>query len=201
MSYLMNYYYSHDLTPNMPDNDVLNTSTSRVFKKINFNELSTKYNLDLETIRLLNPTYIRNIIPNGPEHKLTLPSEKMADFLSGVESIEPLILYNHINGKKRLLSAARHAVNIGALPTIQTFSTSYTAEPSLPKRLTTATYNTEAYLLSDKKYMYHTLRRKESLLDVANKHDMDLTKLMEINSFTSHNLPDVGDAIKIITQG
>ena len=108
MSYLMNYYYSHDLTPNMPHSSVLNTATSRVFNKVNYKELSAKFQLDLETIQLLNPTYIRDFIPNGPEHKLTLPTDKMADFLSGVESEEPLILYNHINGKKRLLSSITH---------------------------------------------------------------------------------------------
>jgi len=201
MSYLMNYYYSHDLTPNMPDNNVLNTATSRVLKKINFKDLSAKYQLDLETIQLLNPTYIRNFIPSGPEHKLTLPSEKMADFLFGIESPEPLILYSHVNGKKRMLSAIRDAIYVDIIPSLDMYSSGDHAIPTPTKRFSATTNNAEAYLLSDKKYMYHTLRRKESLLDVANKHDMELTKLMEINSYTSHNLPDVGDSIKIITEG
>jgi len=200
MSYLMNYYYSHDLTPNMPDQSILNTSTSRVISKIKFKDLSRKYHLDLETIQLLNPTYIRDYIPLGSDHKLTLPSEKMADFLSGIESPEPLILYNHINGKKRMLSSIREAIYIENMPSLDMFQDIIDV-PILPLGDSIETMNAEAYLLSTKKYMYHTLRRKESLLDVAKKHDMDLTKLMEINSFTSHNLPDVGDAIKIITEG
>lgn len=201
MSYLMNYYYSHDLTPIMPDQKVLNTSTSRVISKVNFKDLSIKYQLDLETIQLLNPVYIRNYIPVGSEHKLTLPSEKMADFLAGIESPEPLILYNHINGKKRMLSAIREAIYVEVMPTIDMFNENEVDIPNLPKGHALENKNGEAYLLSTKKYLYHTLRRKESLLDVAKKHDIELTKLMEINSFTSHNLPDVGDAIKIITEG
>lgn len=201
MSYLMNYYYSHDLTPNMPDNNVLNTSTSRILGKINFKELSAKFQLDLETIQLLNPTYIRDFIPFGPEHKLTLPTEHMADFLSGVESVEPLILYNHINGKKRMLSAIRDAVYVEVLPSIDMYDANMIPAPNMPDRYNAKSQNGEAYLLSKKKYLYHTLRRRESLLDVAKKHDMELTKLMEINSYTSHNLPAPGDSIKIITEG
>lgn len=200
MSYLMNYYYSHDLTPNMPDQSVLNTSTSRIISKVNFKDLSAKYHLDLETIQLLNPTYIRDYIPVGSEHKLTLPSEKMADFLSGIESPEPLILYNHINGKKRMLSSIKEAIYVEVIPSLDMYQQIIDI-PSLPKGQSIENKNSEAYLLTNKKYMYHTLRRKESLLDVAKKHDMELTKLMEINSYTSHNLPDVGDAIKIITEG
>ncbi|HAV29122.1 MAG TPA: hypothetical protein DCW93_04290, partial [Saprospirales bacterium] len=119
MSYLMNYYYSHDLTPKMPNSNVLNTATSRVVDRVNFKKLSAKYQLDLETIQLLNPTYIRNFIPNGPEHKLTLPTDKMTDFLSGVESAEPLLLYNHINGKKRMLSDLKEVNSIEVLPLVE----------------------------------------------------------------------------------
>ena len=201
MSYLMNYYYSHELTPNMPNSNVLNTSTSRVLGKINFKELSAKFQLDLETIQLLNPTYIRDFIPNGPEHKLTLPTDKMADFLSGVESVIPLILYNHVNGKKRTLSSMRKSIYVNVLPTLDMYEPSKGSVPNIPNRFIADSNNAEAYLLNNKKYMYHTLRRKESLLDVANKHDMELTKLMEINSYTSHNLPAPGDSIKIITEG
>jgi len=200
MSYLMNYYYSHDLTPTMPDHGVLNTATSRVFKKIQFKDLSAKYLVELETIRLLNPTYIRNFIPQGSEHKLTLPSDKMADYLSGIESTEPLLLYSHVNGRKQMMSSLRDAIYVEILPSLEMPQES-TFIPNLPKHHSLSANNTEAYLLNNKKYLYHTLRRKESLLDVANKHNMELTKLMEINSFTSHNLPDVGDAIKIITEG
>lgn len=202
MSYLMNYYYSHDLTPNMPDNQVLNTATSKVFKKVDFKELSAKFDLELETIQLLNPTFIRNYIPNNSKYKLTLPSEKMAEFLSGIESEEPLILYSHINGRKRMMNAMREALYIDEVPALNIFSGKELKEvPIVPSSYSTAINNDEAYLLSNKKYIFYTLRRKESLLDVANKHDMELTQLMEINSYTSHNLPDVGDAIKIITQG
>ncbi len=201
MSYLMNYYYSHDLTPNMPNSNVLNTATSRVLGKVNFKDISVRFQLDIETIQFLNPTYIRDFIPKGPDHKLTLPTDKMADFLSGVESVVPLILYNHINGKKRMLSAMRDAIYVDAVPSINMYESSITTAPSLPSGYSTYINNTEAYQLSNKKYIYHTLRRKESLSDVAKKHDMELTKLMEINSYSSANLPAPGDSIKIITEG
>ena len=198
MSYLMNYYYSHDLTPKMPHSNVLNTATSRVVDRVNFKKLSAKYQLDLETIQLLNPTYIRNFIPNGPEHKLTLPTDKMTDFLLGVESAKPLLLYNHINGKKRMLSDLKEVNSIEVLPLVEIEGPIMRPIPNIPSRYDIQPKNTEVYQLSDKKYMYHTLRRKESLLDVANKYDMELVNLMEVNSYTSHSLPTLGDPIKII---
>lgn len=201
MSYLMTYYYSHDLTPNMPDNNVLNTATSRVIKKINFKQLSAKYKLDLETIQLLNPTYIRDFIPNGSEHKLTLPSEKMADFLSGIESVESMVLYSHVNGKKRMLSAIRDAIYVDVLPSLIMDQPSLSAAPIMPIHIGAKMNNAGAYLLSNKKYLYHTLRRKESLMDVAKKHDMKLTELLEINNYTTLKLPAAGDVIKVIAEG
>ena len=200
MSYLMNYYYSHDLTPNMPNNNVLNTSTSRVFEKVNFKELSNRFQLDLETIQFLNPTYIRDFIPNGPEHKLTLPTENMADFLSGVESEEPLIMYNHINGKKRMLSSLRNAIYVDVLPSIYMYESTISQAPLMRSKHIVQSNSTGANRLNNKKYKYHTLRRKESLLEVAKKYDMELTKLMEINSYTEDNLPALGDSIKIIKE-
>ena len=97
MSYLMNYYYQHDLTPEMPDMKLLNTATSKVVSTVNFNKLSKEHDIDIKMIKLLNPTYIRNYIPKG-DYKLTLPIDHMMSYLATVESDTPMVLYNHING-------------------------------------------------------------------------------------------------------
>jgi len=202
MSYLMNYYYSHNLTPQMPDNKVLNTATSKVFDKINFKTLSIKYNLELAMIQLLNPTYIKDYIPSGTgQHRLTLPTDFMIDYLAGKETNESLILYSHVNGKKTDIKSVRKELQINPIPGISNLMTDPTSLPQLPSRLIDKLQELQAYMDYGKKYQYHTLRRKESLMDVAEKHDMDLIKLMEINHFTSHNLPVPGDAIKILAEG
>lgn len=194
MSYLMNYYYAHDLTPKMPENILLNTATSRVFDKISFKTLSETYNLEMETIQMLNPVFIKDFIPSG-SYTLTLPIDHMMDFISGIETEEPLILYSHVNGRKKMVHEVTRDVLISPIAQLNYFNTQFSKAPILPLR----SINMTAYdaVTSNRKYRYHTLRKKESLLDIARLHDMDLVQLMEINNFDTNNLPTVGDVIKI----
>ncbi len=79
MTYVMNYYYEHDITPTIPNEDLINTSTARVFESLNLRNLSYELNIDLETMRLLNPSFIRNFIPKSEQgiHNLVLPTPEM----------------------------------------------------------------------------------------------------------------------------
>ncbi|MEE9437983.1 MAG: lytic transglycosylase domain-containing protein [Saprospiraceae bacterium] len=79
ISYVMNYYYEHDLVANMPDQEMLFTSSAQVFQKISFKGLSNDVGVDLETIKNLNPSYIKNYIPKSKEGKydLILPTHNM----------------------------------------------------------------------------------------------------------------------------
>lgn len=201
MSYLMNYYYSHGLSPQMPSNEVLNTATSKVTKEITFKDLSKKYNINMNTLRLLNPTYIRNYIPRG-EYKLTLPTDHMMAFLAGTQEEQPQILYSHINGKKRLINQLRGQITLEPIPAYtQKYITEHTFTIDRPIRIAQVVLAPDAYTSRDRKYTYHTLRARESLLDVAQQHNMNIVELMEINSFTSHNLPEIGDPILVNPEG
>lgn len=72
MTYVMNYYYEHDLMPTIPHEDLINTSTAKVFESINLDELSTELDIDLATMRTLNPSFIRNYIPQSEDGRYTL---------------------------------------------------------------------------------------------------------------------------------
>ncbi len=79
ISYVMNYYYEHDLVPNAPHENLLNTSTAKVFEKISLQKLSKELGIELSILRTLNPSYIRNYIPKSEEgiYNLVLPTPKM----------------------------------------------------------------------------------------------------------------------------
>lgn len=79
MTYVMNYYYDHDIMPTIPDENLINTSTAQVFEKIDLKTLSKELELDLSTLRTLNPSFIRNYIPKSEDGKyqLVLPTPEM----------------------------------------------------------------------------------------------------------------------------
>jgi len=79
MSYLMNYYYAHNIVPISPEEKIIHTSKAQVFEKINLVALSKELSLDFETVKLLNPVYLKNYIPNSKDgsHLLILPTPEM----------------------------------------------------------------------------------------------------------------------------
>lgn len=79
ISYVMNYYYEHDLVPEIPDESLTNTSTAQVFETINLRNLSKELDIDIKVLKTLNPSYIRNYIPKSEEgtYNLVLPTTEM----------------------------------------------------------------------------------------------------------------------------
>ena len=79
MTYVMNYYYEHDLMPAIPNQDLINTSTAKVYESLNLYKLSKELNIELATMRTLNPSFIRNYIPKSENgiYNLVLPTPEM----------------------------------------------------------------------------------------------------------------------------
>ncbi|MFT4533082.1 MAG: membrane-bound lytic murein transglycosylase D [Saprospiraceae bacterium] len=79
MTYMMNYYYEHDLMPAIPNQDLINTSTAKVYESLNLNKLSKELDIELTTMRTLNPSFIRNYIPKSENgiYNLVLPTPEM----------------------------------------------------------------------------------------------------------------------------
>ena len=79
ISYVMNYYYEHDLIPELPNEHLINTSSAKVFEKINLKKLSKELDIELSVMKTLNPSYIRNFIPKSEEgiYNLVLPTPDM----------------------------------------------------------------------------------------------------------------------------
>jgi len=79
ISYVMNYYYEHGLVPEIPSEDLTNTSSAQVFEKINLRKLSSELDLELNILKTLNPSYIRNYIPKTDDgaYRLVLPTPEM----------------------------------------------------------------------------------------------------------------------------
>ncbi len=82
-AYLLQNYEKHNLNPVYPEMDLQLTSAVKVYEALDFNQISIMTGLSLETIRALNPAYIRDYIPASSKGRfLILPKRVMNDFKS-----------------------------------------------------------------------------------------------------------------------
>jgi len=116
MTYVMNYYYDHDLIPVMPDETLINTSRARVFEEINLKKLSTDLDIELATMRILNPSFVRNYIPKSEDGKyyLVLPTDEMRIVAGQYHVLAELPLLEE--EKKEEVIEKRSIVEVAAIP-------------------------------------------------------------------------------------
>ncbi len=186
VSYLMNYYYLHDIKPaDLPD-DIRYTTSVKVFDKVDFKKLSKELDMDLELIRHLNPVYARDQIPATREESyfLTLPDIKMTEFTQkfGV-SLElfagPFSMRRPVEDNNKTEAVQRDAVaylesirkrNVAIRDNLKDTSIyKVLAKNNIPGFGTLKVYR---------------LKKKESVADVAEAKNIPLEELMAINNIS-----------------
>jgi membrane-bound lytic murein transglycosylase D len=85
-AYIANYYSNHDLIPRLPQYDLRNTRTLKVYQRASFSELAKASGLDYGTIAGLNPVYLKGFVPGHAKGNfIVLPEnavEKVRDYLA-----------------------------------------------------------------------------------------------------------------------
>lgn len=77
--YVSNYYYMHDLTPVELPQDYLATDTLHLYENTTFVELAKKTGTPESTVKVLNPSYLRDFVPaNKKGNIVTLPLSQVA---------------------------------------------------------------------------------------------------------------------------
>lgn len=77
--YVSNYYYMHDLTPVELPQDYLATDTLHVYENTTFFELAKKTGTPESTVKVLNPSYLRDFVPANKKGSIvTLPLSQVA---------------------------------------------------------------------------------------------------------------------------
>lgn len=88
--YAMNYYKEYGLTPEVPQFPII-TDTVEVHRNLHFQQVSDVIGIPMETLRDLNPQYIRDIVPgNEGSCLLTIPLNFASSFIENQDS-----LYSH----------------------------------------------------------------------------------------------------------
>jgi membrane-bound lytic murein transglycosylase D len=83
-NYVMNYYSQHNLCPVEIDMPVY-TDTVRVERRVNFKDISEVLQIPMEDLRVLNPQYRKDIVPEG--YVLNLPTHYSAKYISMKDSL------------------------------------------------------------------------------------------------------------------
>ncbi len=89
VNYIMNYASHHNIYPTPYRFTQAETDTISITQSITFAALSETLDVDLETLKELNPIYKTNVLPvsKGKTAVLKLPVKKMALFVNNMDSI------------------------------------------------------------------------------------------------------------------
>ena len=96
VTYLMEYAEAHGIVPDKPAVYYQETDTVTVRDVLAFDQVSELHGIPMETLRLLNPSFIRDIIPagNGQHYTIRLPRASVPRFIALEDSV-----YRHVTRK------------------------------------------------------------------------------------------------------
>ena len=83
VNYLFNNYRYHSMFPDENKLPYTDIDTIKIGYPVSFEQISTVINYSIDSIRILNPSYIKDYIPDTEEKQtLILPADKIYEFLS-----------------------------------------------------------------------------------------------------------------------
>ncbi len=86
-NYVMNYYRDHGISPTIVKRH-LTTDTVRVDKYVHFNQIAAVLNIPVEEIRMLNPHFLKDVIPGDfRPYNLTLPTQQCLSYIMSEKRI------------------------------------------------------------------------------------------------------------------
>lgn len=191
-NYVMNYYGKHGISPTIIKRH-LTTDTVVVNKYIHFNQIAAVLNIPVDEIRMLNPQYLKDIIPGDYRpYTLTLPTQQC---LSYVMSEKRIVDYD------AELYARRSHVEPGTtdVPVAPTGDNGLANLAEASKQTLNAEVNQEIAQTQVTEHMVvktHTVSRGESLRDIARQYGVSATDIKRWNKLRRGKVKE-GDELKI----
>lgn len=191
-SYLMSYYYLHDITPKEPSDDLKYIITVKVFEKVDFKKLSQEFDIDINLLRSLNPMYKKDVIPATEDGRfaLNLPDIKMVAFIEKYSHVDHIITSPYVFVRQHdnlnlpyAKNKSNNSVDFIALLVKKNMSVRDNFKDS--SRLITVG---KVLFSEENKNMLYKMKRKESLADIASANNIALADLLAINNID----PEVG---------
>ncbi|MGB4959379.1 MAG: transglycosylase SLT domain-containing protein [Saprospiraceae bacterium] len=185
-AYLMNFYDIHDISPTPISDDILYAISVKVTDKIDFKKLSKEFDIDIDLIRFLNPTFRKDQIPVNREegYVLNLPDQIMYSYIEKYNNLSNIV--------ENQVSISRYASLANAeLPKDKQIvatemvavlkSQNFEARDNL-KDSSMLLQLRENIKIANNPLILYKLKKKESLMDVAEAKNISFEDLLAINN-------------------
>ncbi len=194
MHYIMNYYYLHDINPILIDDERKFTASVKVFDKTELKTLAEEYNLDIELIKELNPSFLKNFIPESDgKHYLTLPESYLYDYVNKRNAHAHIYHINILATKVAPKTFAEAKLDIDEIPSQEKRKKVEVEKISKSQ----ARSEKGISVRNPVRVKFVKLKRGQTLLDLANEYEMSLSNLIADNNISKVNPPKQGDMIRI----
>lgn len=193
-NYVMNYYRHHGITPTIVKRQ-LTTDTVTVDKYIHFNQIAAVLNIPIEEIRMLNPQFLKDVIPGDYRpYRLILPTQQC---LSYVMSEKRILEYD------RELYARRTSVDpAGIYDSPESTIVSDGGASNLAnagRQSVNSEVNNEIALAQDTTRVVkktHTVAKGENIRDIARTYGVSATDIKRWNNLRRGSVK-AGDILAI----
>jgi len=226
VAYLLNHSADHNLYPVKPKFELRNIDTVSLKESIHFNQIAKVLCVPFKDIVFLNPQYKRAYIPvkknDSIKYTITLPVSVIGDFLANETIIynykdkevntTPIDIYANRseiihrvrNGESVGLIAQRYNVRVSDIREWNNLSSKKYIHPG--QKLVIFAKNTPSatrgYTITDEHtyngYLYYTIRRGDTLWDIAKKYKgVSASDIMKLNHMSARKILKPGMKIKI----
>lgn len=170
--YIYEYHKEHGIVPKKAVLPYIKTDTIHLKSAIAFDEISELLDISVDEIKLLNPKYKLDFIPNYDQekHSLRLPIDKIARFASNEKKI-----YAYLDYQKN-----------------------YKQEKNIIDNIITE--NNNAIVSNYEPVLYHTVKKGDNLGRIADKYNLSITELKKINGLSTNSIA-VGKKLKVSNDG
>jgi len=191
--YIYEYHKEHGIEPKRAAISYVSTDTVAVKREMSFKQISDLLDIPESQIKLLNPGYKLDVVPNikGENHFLRLPLEKVAVYASNEDKI---YAYAAIEDAKR----ERPYFTKKATPKITAPVENAVASSS--EKSPYVDYSEEVIKGSKvvTKTKYHTVRKGDNIGEISQKYGVSVAEVKKWNRLRSNNVM-LGAKLKIVT--
>lgn len=181
VNYVMNYSTEHNIFPVAPYIMAYETDTVVVKQEIMLEQVAEVLNLPIENLKLLNPTYKKNIIPcsDGNTYTLRLPKKDIAAYINNEQTI-----YAHKPFIKTLqeMEIDQYRSDILAKKQIYLKRTNTGIKSDSVAKQNVASNSIAPKYIKKEKTIIHVVRRGEQLKTIARKYNCSPNDIADWNN-------------------
>lgn len=181
--YIYEYHKEHGIEPRRAAISYVATDTVAVKREMTFKQISDLLDIPESQIKLLNPAYKLDVVPNvkGENYYLRLPMDKVAMYTSNEDKI---YAYAQIEDDKRERPYFTRKATVTA-PTQTAIASSDEKEVVNGSKLVSKT-------------KYHTVKKGDNIGEISLKYGVSIAEVKKWNGLRSNNVM-LGAKLKIVT--